>query len=115
MGMYRGLAIIFCFLFLGEAIEKLTSAPAPGSVIGMLLLTFSLMAGIVKVEDVEEVGTFLIKNMSIMFIPPGVGIVVYWSLVKQQLLPISVALLVSFALTIVFTAKVVEVIRRLTR
>jgi len=34
--MYRGLAIIFGFLFLGEIIESL-GIPVPGSVLGMVL------------------------------------------------------------------------------
>jgi holin-like protein len=111
MDMYRGLAIILGFLFTGQAVSKFTHIPVPGSVLGMIFLTAALMTGMVKLEHVEEVGTFLIKNMSVMFIPPGVGVVVYWSLVKKDILPISVALLVSFALTIVLTAKVVELIR----
>ncbi len=115
MKMYKGLAIIFGFLFLGEAIEKLLRIPVPGNVIGMLLLTFALIFGLVDLKDVEDVGTFLIRNMSIMFIPPGVGIIVYWSLVRANILPIAVALVVSFAITIVFTAKVVETVRRVTR
>ncbi len=111
MQMYLGLAIILGFLFTGQAISKLSHLPVPGSVLGMIMLTLALMSGIVKLEQVEEVGTFLIKNMSVMFIPPGVGVILYWSLVKKQFLPISVALVVSFALTIVLTAKVVELVR----
>ncbi len=112
MEMYRGLAIILGFLFAGQAISKLTHIPVPGSVLGMILLTLALMVGVVKLEQVEEVGTFLIKNMSVMFIPPGVGVILYWSLVKKEFLPISVALVLSFALTMVLTAKVVELVRR---
>ncbi len=112
MEIYRGLAIILGFLFSGQAISKFTHIPVPGSVLGMIFLTLALMTGVVKLEHVEEVGTFLIRNMSVMFIPPGVGVVVYWSLVKRDLLPISVALVVSFVLTVVLTAKVVELIRR---
>jgi len=112
MEMYLGLAIILGFLFAGQAISRLTHIPVPGSVLGMIFLTLALMAGLVKLEQVEEVGTFLIRNMSVMFIPPGVGVIVYWSLVRKDLLPISAALVVSFLLTIVLTAKVVELIRR---
>ena len=112
MNMYHGLAIILGVFFLGEAVSKLTHIPVPGSVLGMILLTLALMSGMVKLEHVEEVGTFLIKNMSVMFIPPGVGVILYWSLVKKEFLPISIALVLSFALTMVLTAKAVELIRR---
>ncbi len=112
MRMYKGLSIILGFLFLGEAITKLTKIPVPGNVVGMVLLTLALLFGLVELRDVEEVATFLIRNMSVMFIPPGVGIILYWSMVRAQLLPISVALIASFAITIIFTAKTVELIRR---
>ena len=112
MEMYRGLAIILGFLFAGQAISRFTHIPVPGSVLGMILLTLALMTRVVKLEHVEEVGGFLIRNMSVMFIPPGVGVILYWSLVKEQIVPISVALVLSFAITIMLTAKVVELIRR---
>ncbi|BAT71951.1 effector of murein hydrolase LrgA [Thermosulfidibacter takaii ABI70S6] len=113
--MYKGLTIIFGFWFVGELLVSLLKIPVPGNVVGMLLFTYALILGVVDLEDVDEVGTFLLRNMSIMFIPPGVEIVVYWSLVKENLLPISVALIVSFILTIVLTAKMVELIRRVGR
>lgn len=51
------------------------------------------------------------RNMSVMFIPPGVGIVLYWGLIKSQAVPIFAALIVSFFVTIILTAKLVESLR----
>ncbi len=113
--VYKGLFIILTFLFLGEVIVSFFKIPVPGNVIGMILMTLSLLFGVIKVEDVEEVGYFLIRNMSIMFIPPGVGIVTYWYLVKAQILPISITLILSFIITIITTAFTVEIIRRFKR
>ncbi|MBO8175245.1 MAG: CidA/LrgA family protein [Thermococcus sp.] len=110
--MYKGLAIIFGFLFLGEALVKILSLPIPGNVVGMILLTLALIFNVVKLEDVEKEAEMLVRNMSVMFIPPGVGIVLYWSLIKSQAVPIFVALIVSFFVTIILTAKLVEFLRR---
>ena len=49
--------------------------------------------------------------MSIMFVPPGVGIILYWELLKAQALPIFGALAISFFVTIILTAKLVEVLK----
>ncbi|MFA4646148.1 CidA/LrgA family protein [Pyrococcus kukulkanii] len=109
--MYKGLTIIFGFLFLGELIEN-AGVPIPGSVLGMLLLTLALITGVVKLEDVEREGEFLVRNMSIMFIPPGVGVILYLDLLKENLVAIGVALVLSFLITLFVTAKTVEVLRR---
>ena len=110
--MYKGLAIIFGFLFLGEIVVRGLNLPIPGNVVGMVLLTLALIFNVVKIEDVEKEAELFVKNMSIMFIPPGVGIVLCWGLIKSQAVSIFVALVVSFLATITLTAKFVEILRR---
>lgn len=109
--MYKGLVIIFGFLFLGEVIVELFNLPIPGNVVGMILLTFALVFKVVRLEEVGREAELLVKNMSVMFIPPGVGIVLYWGLIKAQALPIFGALILSFFVTIILTAKLVEVLK----
>ena len=110
MPMYKGLVIIFGFLFIGETLSEIFNLPIPGNVIGMVLLTFAFLFNIIKVEDVEKEAEFFIKNMSVMFIPPGAGIISYWGLIKSQAVPIFGALIMSFALTLILTAKFVELL-----
>ncbi len=109
--MYKGITLIFGFYFLGEAIVRFLDIPVPGNVLGMVLLVSSLSFGIINLEDVEKEAEFLVENMSVMFIPPGVGIILYWNLMKTQIIPILGALFISFIVTIMITAKVVEVSR----
>ena len=112
MRPYRGLAVIFGFYALGELISSSLSLPVPGSVLGMLLLLLALLTGVVKLEWVEGEAEFIVKNMSVLFIPPGVGILVYIGLIRSQLFPISVALVLSFLITLLVTTKTVEAARR---
>ncbi|EEB73904.1 CidA/LrgA family protein [Thermococcus sp. AM4] len=112
MRPYRGLAVIFGFYALGEMVSSGLHLPVPGSVLGMLFLLSALLSGAVKLEWVENEAEFLVKNMSILFIPPGVGIVTYLGLIRAQLVPISLALALSFVITLFVTAKTVEVLRR---
>ena len=111
MRPYRGLAIIFGFYALGELASSALNLPIPGSVLGMLLLLASMLFGGIKLEWVENEAELFVRNMSVMFVPPGVGIVVYLGLMRSQTVPIFVALVVSFVATLLVTAKTVELLR----
>lgn len=63
-----GFVIIVGFQLLGMALQKL-GVPLPGSVLGLLLLTFALRISLVKVEWVERTAAFLVRNMMLLFIP----------------------------------------------
>lgn len=112
MRPYRGLAIIFGFYALGEFTSLALDLPVPGSVLGMLFLLAALLSGAVRLEWVEGEAELLVRNMSVMFIPPGVGIVAYTALIKSQAVPIVGALVISFLVTLLVTAKTVEILRR---
>ncbi len=65
---------IFLFALAGEALSLLIPIAIPGSVIGMVLLFFSLHFGWLEMEKVADVGNFLTSNMAIFFVPAGVGL-----------------------------------------
>ncbi|MFW5945983.1 MAG: CidA/LrgA family protein [Candidatus Natronoplasma sp.] len=109
--MYKGLAIIFGFYFLGEVTMELINLPIPGSVLGMILLALALAGDMIDLKDVEREAEFFVDNMSIMFIPPGVGVMLYFGLLRDEFIPVIGALVLSFVITIVVTGKIVEVLR----
>ena len=51
MKVFKGLFIILIHLVIGNVISFCTGEFIPGSVLGMIILFLSLMAGIVKVKD----------------------------------------------------------------
>ncbi len=93
--MLKGFFVLFGFLAAGEAISLIPLVKLPGSVIGMLLFTFSLKRGWVKVETVKEVCDVLLKNVAMFFVPPGVGVMMYWDLIAREWLPILVSYVLS--------------------
>ncbi|ASJ07615.1 CidA/LrgA family protein [Thermococcus pacificus] len=111
MKPYRGLAIIFGFYALGEFTSSALDLPIPGSVLGMLYLLAALLGGAVKLDWVENEAELFVRNMSIMFVPPGVGIITYIGLLKSQAVPVFGALIISFLITLLVTAKTVELLR----
>ncbi len=93
--MIESLFFLFCFLILGEFISTLLTLPIPGSVIGMVLLTVALEFNIVKAETVKPSSKILLNNLSLLFIPPGVGLMVYFNIINEYFLPIVISYFVS--------------------
>lgn len=91
--------IILGFTFVGEALQRMIPLPIPASVYGLVLLFIALCFGIVKVEQVKQVGSFLISVLPVLFVAPTVGILEDWSLIAQNLLPVMLLILGSTVLT----------------
>lgn len=62
-------------LFISKIIEVVMPIPMPASVIGLVLLFIALCTGIVKLEQVESVGTALTNNISFLFVPAGISVI----------------------------------------
>ena len=57
-------------LFVSKIIESFIPFPMPASVIGLVLLFILLSAGVIKLRQVEGVGTALTNNIGFLFVPP---------------------------------------------
>lgn len=120
--MIRGFFILLLFQLVGEALARGLNLPAPGPVIGLALLVVGLAVSRVwRPFDDEELAsgelgqaaTKLLENMSLFFVPAGVGVVQYLGLLKAQGLALSVSLVVSTLLTLVATVGVFVLVKRL--
>lgn len=112
MKLFKEFLLIISFTYLGEIASKVLHLPIPGSVIGMLLLFAALYFKVVKVDDVETVGTFLLDNLSILFLPAGVGIMVYFPVIKNHWLSLLIVVIITTALTMGVVGKVVQGVKR---
>ncbi|MDT1996529.1 murein hydrolase regulator LrgA [Carnobacterium divergens] len=112
MDIYKQLLYILSFSFLGEVLSKVFALPIPGSVIGMLLLFLALQFKLLKVKDVETVGGFLLGNLSILFLPAGVGIMVYFPVIKDTWWLLLIISLLTTAFTIGFVGLIVQGVKR---
>ena len=75
----------------------------PSSIIGMLLLTFLLKVKVIKLEWVETISNFLVKNMGFFFVPPGVALMLYFDIIGKEIVPIVLATTLSTMLVLVVT------------
>ncbi|MDR2464941.1 MAG: CidA/LrgA family protein [Streptococcaceae bacterium] len=108
MKIYRQLFYILFCSFLGEGISVLLKLPIPGSVLGMLFLFSLLQSKLLKVSDVEEVGNFLLANMTILFLPAGVGIMAHFELLQKKWWQITLIILILLTVNIFFVGKITE-------
>lgn len=96
-------ALLVCQL-LGEALVRLVDLPVPGPVLGLVLLLVLLALRRSVPKDLETTAGGLLKHLSLLFVPAGVGVLQHLARIQAEWLAIAVALLVSSAATIVVTA-----------
>lgn len=109
--MIRQCAILFGCLALGELIVYLTGIRLPSSIIGMLLLTLFLKTGLIKLQWVKGLSDFLVANLAFFFVPAGVGLMLYFDLIRKELVPILGASILSMIIVIVITGWVHQLSR----
>lgn len=100
------------FAFVGELLHHFIPLPIPASIYGILLLFLALEFKILKVKDIKETSSFLIAIMPIMFLPPAVGIVESWGLIKGSCLPYVLVIVVSTVVVMAVSGLVTQMIVR---
>jgi holin-like protein len=106
--MLGALTILLVFQLVGEAISHGFGLPVPGPVIGFALLLVALILRRGVPEELRTTATGMLQHFSLMFVPAGVGVMVHLSRLKDEWLPITVALVLSTLLTIACTALVMN-------
>jgi putative effector of murein hydrolase LrgA (UPF0299 family) len=105
-------AVLLIFQCLGEGLVFLFGWPVPGPVTGMLLLLASMLA-VPRLQEVVEAGANeLLRHLSLLFVPAGVGIVVAASSGSGHWLAIVAAVVVSTLATMAITALVLKALMK---
>lgn len=94
--------------FTGILIQKFFNLPFPGAIIGMLLFFILLYFKIIKVERIEKVCDFLLKNMVILFLAPAVDLLYYIEYLKADFFKIILLIVVTTVITMGVTARTVQ-------
>ena len=110
--MLGALTILLVFQLIGETISRGLGLPVPGPVIGFILLLGALLLRRGVPEELRSTATGLLTHFSLMFVPAGVGVMVHLSRLRDEWLPITVALVLSTLLTIGCTALVMKWLMR---
>ncbi len=116
MKIIKQLFWISLFALLGEGVSVFIAhfVAIPGSVIGMVLLFFALHFNWLKLEQVDEVGSWLTDNMAIFFVPAGVGLMTNFDLLADVWLQLLIIMVVTVAIMMVFVGWIVQKVMRNT-
>lgn len=111
--MLVGLIWLLACQLVGEVVVRLTDAPIPGAVVGMVLLFIVLRWR--RTPDsapVIRAGDYLLRHLQLFFVPAGVGVLVYLGTLRDHALPVLVGLVGSWLLAIATVGWVVTALIR---
>ena len=110
MKYLKQLFIIVIVSFVGELIHFFVPLPIPASIYGLVILFLLLEFKIIKLEKVKDVSSFLLGIMPIFFVPPCVGFINAFPLMKQYGVQFIVIGIGTTILVMVSTGWVVQLI-----
>ena len=106
--MLVAITLLLVYQLVGEIVVVALGLPIPGPVIGMTLLFVTLVVRGQVTEDLQETSSGLLRHLSLLFVPAGVGVMAHLGRLRHEWLPISVSLVVSTLVTIAVTALVLR-------
>lgn len=107
MDALRGLALLLLCQSAGEVLVRLTQAPLPGPVVGLLLLWALLNVDALR-RPVQAAAEVLLTHLSLLFVPVGVGVVVHLELIARHGVRMAVVVVLSTWVGLVVTALVLR-------
>jgi holin-like protein len=106
--MVAAMTVLLVYQLIGEIAVIALHLPVPGPVVGMALLFVSLILRNGATEDLRDTSSGLLRHLSLLFVPAGVGVMAHLHRIASEWLPISVSLVASTLLTIAVTALVMR-------
>ena len=97
-------AVLLIFQCVGEGLSFVLRLPIPGPVVGMLLLFIALLISPSLLHQLEATATELLRHLSLLFVPAGVGIIVSAGSVQGHWWGVIVAVVFSTVITLALTA-----------
>ena len=98
--MINTLLLLLLYQLIGEVIARTTAIPIPGPVMGMLLLFATLVVKEPLADSIEPTTQFILQNLTLLYVPAAVGIIVHLPLIQREGVPIMLTLLGSSLITI---------------
>ncbi len=101
--MLSSITILLVCQLVGEVLARLAKLPVPGPVVGMVLLFVVLVVKGGVPDKLETLAGGLLRHLSLLFVPAGVGVTIHLGLIAEEWLPIAASLVIGTAITIAVT------------
>ena len=111
--MLGTLTLLLSCQLAGELTARLLHLPVPGPVLGMILLFIGLLVRGSVPAPLQETAGGILRHLSLLFVPAGVGVMAHLSRLGEEALPIAAALLGSTLIGVALTAWVMSALSRL--
>jgi len=113
--MLHAFAILLSLQLAGEALVRAVGSPLPGPVIGLALLFLFLVAKFPLPQATHETADGILKHLSLLFVPAGVGVVQQLPLLGAEGWKLLLVILVSITLSLAATAITFAALARLMK
>ncbi|MFV0382691.1 CidA/LrgA family protein [Paracoccus sp. (in: a-proteobacteria)] len=113
--MVGPIAILLCCQLAGEVAARLLGLPVPGPVIGLVLLVAVFLVSPAVVGYVGPLSRAILANLSLLFVPAGVGVVGNLNILSANWLAFAVILIVSTVFAMLISVGTFLAVARLTR
>ena len=110
--MLHGFVLIVVFQYAGEAAARLLGLPTPGPVVGLAALALIAIAWPSLFRIAEPTADALLRHLSLLFVPAGVGVLQHLDLLRAELVPLVAVLVLSTLITMAVTAGVFAALAR---
>ena len=105
---FTGLALLVLLDRTGAWVVRVAHLPVPGSVLGMVTLTTLVVTNILPADRVRAPANFLVRHLALMYIPAGAAIVMYAGAVREGIVAIVIASIVSLVAVLLVVGTIVE-------
>lgn len=102
--MIGAIAALLLTQLAGTLLVQVLPIPLPGPVVGMLLLFAWLLVHGRVPEPLARTTRPLLDNLSLLFVPAGVGVIAHWRAAADQWWQIAIVLVVGMVVTLLVTA-----------
>lgn len=111
--MLNAIALLLTCQLAGEVICQYFAIPVPGPVAGMVLMIAVFHSAPATRDALHETSNGILRHLSLLFVPAGVGVMLHAATVLDEWLAIVVSLLLGTAVTLMATALTVKFAARL--
>jgi putative effector of murein hydrolase LrgA (UPF0299 family) len=115
MTVIAALTLLLSCQLAGELAARALALPVPGPVLGLALLFAILLWRRRSSPALDQTADLLLANLSLLFVPAGVGIVQHWHLLADRLVPILVTVIASTLLAVAASAAAYVAVAHLLR
>ena len=106
--MLNALTLLVVCQFVGEVTARFLDMPLPGPVLGLLLmLALLIWRGGPNIEQ-AAVGNWLLRHFGLLFVPAGVGVITQFDALRDNWLPLLIAIPISTLAGLAVTAWVMQ-------